>query len=195
MEYQRGVKIGSNHVLDMMRCCQLQFQFGFTLATLSRAKDRFSQMASHKDQKSPHRFFTSSSDSQSSFQTPGSTSLSSSQVISVDVLLRNHEAAQDPKSAALDQAVNDRNISVSQNAQLWKIIEKQRSGYNQILKELERVRAERDSYKNRVLALGEITDTLVKSSDRTATSIIDCVDASTNTRLTVSRHHSSDDNG
>jgi len=169
--------------------------FYMASATPSREKDKFPQMASHKDQKGSHRLLTSVSGSQSSFQTTGSTSLSSSQVISVDVLLRNHEAAQDPKSAALDQAVNDRNNSVSQNAQLWKIIEKQRSGYNQILKELERVRAERDSYKNKVLALGGITDTLVKSSDRTVTSIIDAADASTNTRLAVSRHHSSDDNG
>ena len=164
-------------------------------ATPTREKDRLLQMASNRDQKSFHRSFAYPSGSQSSFQTSGSTSLSSSQVISVDALLKIHEAAQDPKSAALDQAVNDRNISVSQNAQLWKIIEKQRSGYNQILKELERVRAERDSYKNKVLALGGTTDQRSKSSDRTVMSIIDAVDASTNPQLTVSRHHSSDDNG
>ncbi|KAJ7604045.1 hypothetical protein DFH06DRAFT_923779, partial [Mycena polygramma] len=67
--------------------------------------------------------------------------------LSLDALLSAHAAAQDPKLAALDQAVAERNVLSSQNAQLWKLIEKQRTGYNQILKELERVRGERDSYK------------------------------------------------
>lgn len=49
--------------------------------------------------------------------------------------------------AALDQALSDRNTLSNQNTQLWKLIEKQRTGYNQILKELERVRNERDLYK------------------------------------------------
>jgi len=47
-------------------------------------------------------------------------------------------------SAALEHAVNDRNVLTAQNTQLWKLVEKQRTGYNQILKELERIRGERD---------------------------------------------------
>lgn len=62
-------------------------------------------------------------------------------------LLKANAAAPDPKLAALEQAVNDRNVLSAQNAQLWKLIEKQRAGYNQILKELERVRGERDTFK------------------------------------------------
>jgi RalA-binding protein 1 len=58
--------------------------------------------------------------------------------------------------AALEQAVADRNVLSGQNTQLWKLIEKQRAGYNQILKELERIRAERDSYKNRLVALNAL---------------------------------------
>ncbi|KAG6890294.1 hypothetical protein C0995_009500 [Termitomyces sp. Mi166 len=67
-------------------------------------------------------------------------------------LLRTNADAEDPKLAALEQAVNDRNVLSSQNAQLWKLIEKQRAGYNQILKELERIRNERDGLK---VKLGE----------------------------------------
>ncbi|KAG5653325.1 hypothetical protein H0H81_001065 [Sphagnurus paluster] len=62
-------------------------------------------------------------------------------------LLKANADAPDPKMAALEAAVTDRNVLSSQNAQLWKLIEKQRAGYNQILKELERVRSERDAYK------------------------------------------------
>ncbi|KAF8074770.1 hypothetical protein FPV67DRAFT_1726368 [Lyophyllum atratum] len=69
-------------------------------------------------------------------------------------LLRSNAGAQDPKLAALEQAVNDRNTLSSQNAQLWKLIEKQRAGYNQILKELERVRTERDAYKAKLSGSG-----------------------------------------
>ncbi|KAJ6485964.1 hypothetical protein C8R45DRAFT_792115, partial [Mycena sanguinolenta] len=73
--------------------------------------------------------------------------------MTLDTLLSTHAAAQDPKLAALDQAVSERNVLSSQNTQLWKLIEKQRSGYNQILKELERVRGERDGYKTKLAAL------------------------------------------
>ncbi|KAH0836626.1 hypothetical protein J3R83DRAFT_8344 [Lanmaoa asiatica] len=72
--------------------------------------------------------------------------------ISVDALLSQHASAPNPFLAALDQAVSERNIFSTQNTQLWKLIEKQRSGYNQVLKELERMRAERDAYKARLQA-------------------------------------------
>jgi RalA-binding protein 1 len=52
--------------------------------------------------------------------------------------------------AALEAILQERNTLASQNAQLWKLIEKQRSGYNQILKELERVRGERDAYRTKL---------------------------------------------
>lgn len=56
-------------------------------------------------------------------------------------------------AAALEQAVNDRNVLSAQNTQLWKLIEKQRTGYNQIMKELERIRNERDTYKAKLSML------------------------------------------
>ncbi|KAJ7576788.1 hypothetical protein C8J56DRAFT_370482 [Mycena floridula] len=88
--------------------------------------------------------------SSSSSSTPLRSTAQNSQILTVQSLLASNANAPDPKLAALDQAVMDRNTLSSQNAQLWKLIEKQRAGYNQILKELERVRGERDSYKARV---------------------------------------------
>jgi len=70
--------------------------------------------------------------------------------ISLSSLLAVHASAPNPHVAALDQALFERNQLSSQNSQLWKLIEKQRSGYNQMLKELERVRTERDSLRTRV---------------------------------------------
>ena len=65
--------------------------------------------------------------------------------------------------AALDDAVQERNMLSSQNAQLWKLIEKQRTGYAQLMKEIERVRGERDVYRSRLHAMGENTDALLKA--------------------------------
>ena len=73
--------------------------------------------------------------------------------VSVEQLLQANATSSDPVYAAFEQAVNERNTFAGQNAQLWKLVEKQRAGYNQILKELERVRTERDSYKHKLAAL------------------------------------------
>lgn len=53
------------------------------------------------------------------------------------------QANGDPRGA-LETVLSERNMLSSQNAQLWKLIEKQRVGYSSLMKELERVRAERD---------------------------------------------------
>ena len=65
--------------------------------------------------------------------------------------------------AALDDAVQERNMLSSQNAQLWKLIEKQRTGYAQLMKEIERVRGERDVYRSRLSALGENPEAMLKA--------------------------------
>jgi hypothetical protein len=39
--------------------------------------------------------------------------------------------------------LSERNLFSTQNAQFWKLIEKHRVGYSQLLKEVERMRAER----------------------------------------------------
>jgi hypothetical protein len=83
--------------------------------------------------------------------------------VTAETLLAQHVGAPSPPLAALDQALGERNLLSSQNQQLWKLIEKQRSGYNQIMKELERVRGERDGYKARLAALGESVE---KEKDR-----------------------------
>ncbi|KAJ7460547.1 hypothetical protein FB451DRAFT_1269430 [Mycena latifolia] len=98
------------------------------------------------------RTLTSSSASSASFP-PTSSPAAPQAALSLDALLSSHAASQDPKLAALDQAIAERNVLSSQNAQLWKLIEKQRTGYNQILKELERVRSERDGYKAKLSTL------------------------------------------
>jgi RalA-binding protein 1 len=76
-----------------------------------------------------------------------------SQPASMESLLAAHANAQSPPIAALEQAISERNTLSNQNSQLWKLIEKQRTAYNQILKELDRVRSERDSYKSKFLSL------------------------------------------
>jgi RalA-binding protein 1 len=85
---------------------------------------------------------------------------------SIDSLLSTHGDASSPALAALEQAVNERNVLSSQNTQLWKLIEKQRSGYNQLLKDLERVRGERDLYKSKFIALGHGEKDKKRDSDR-----------------------------
>ncbi|KAJ7180426.1 hypothetical protein C8R46DRAFT_985284, partial [Mycena filopes] len=104
----------------------------------------------------PHlhqRTLTSSSASSANFPPNPPPPAAPTAALSLDALLAAHATAADPKIAALDQAVTERNTLSSQNAQLWKLIEKQRTGYNQILKELERVRGERDGYKAKMSAL------------------------------------------
>ncbi|KAH9933347.1 uncharacterized protein B0H18DRAFT_983177 [Fomitopsis serialis] len=66
------------------------------------------------------------------------------QTLTVESMLAAHANTRDPTRSALDTA----------NAQLWKLIEKQRSGYGQLMKELERVRGE---------PAGENTDALLRS--------------------------------
>jgi RalA-binding protein 1 len=88
--------------------------------------------------------------------------------VTVESLLKHHASSSDPKSAALETVVAERNSLSAQNAQLWKLIEKQRAGYSQILKELDRIRGERDGYKSKLAALtGTTVEKSSRSSDRT----------------------------
>lgn len=48
--------------------------------------------------------------------------------------------------------LDNRNTLSTQNVQLWKLIERQRGQHNQTVKELERLRQERDSYRSRLQA-------------------------------------------
>lgn len=96
----------------------------------------------------------SSSNSSSSRQPPTSATNPTTHPISLETLLSLHANTPNPHLAALDQALSERNIFSAQNTQLWKLIEKQRSGYNQVLKELERLRTERDAYKACLQAAG-----------------------------------------
>jgi hypothetical protein len=77
-------------------------------------------------------------------------------------VLSSYTSTPNPPMAALEQVISERNVLSSQNSQLWKLVEKQRSGYSQILKELERVRSERDTFKARLTSLGENPDQILK---------------------------------
>lgn len=114
--------------------------------TPSKDRDRFPFPKSSQPSPAPSSRQTTSS----STSTHLSLSSSSPSLSTVEALLKDYAAASDPISAALERAVNDRNVLAAQNTQLWKLVEKQRTGYNQILKELERIRGERDVYKNRL---------------------------------------------
>jgi RalA-binding protein 1 len=83
-------------------------------------------------------------------------------VLTLAGVLSSYISNPNPPMAALDQVISERNTLSSQNSQLWKLVEKQRSGYSQILKELERVRSERDTFKARLTSLGENPDQILK---------------------------------
>ena len=83
-------------------------------------------------------------------------------VLTLAGVLSSYTSTPNPPMAALEQVISDRNVLSSQNSQLWKLVEKQRSGYSQILKELERVRSERDTFKSKLISLGEIPDQILK---------------------------------
>ncbi|THH19439.1 hypothetical protein EW146_g1736 [Bondarzewia mesenterica] len=88
----------------------------------------------------------------------------SSQPVSIESLLAAHANSSNPAIAALTQILAERNTLSSQNAQLWKHIEKHRAAYSHVNKDLERVRAERDAYRAKLQALGENVDVVLKSS-------------------------------
>ncbi|KAH7890731.1 hypothetical protein F5I97DRAFT_1974384 [Phlebopus sp. FC_14] len=132
------------------------------------------------------------------------TSLSAStnpttQPITLEALLAQHATAPNPTLAALDQALSERNVFSTQNTQLWKLIEKQRTGYSQVLKELERIRTERDAYKGRLQAAGlsvelakkdkEKAKALRTSASNTAISTAS-LNGSSDLRSTMKRHQS-----
>lgn len=128
-------------------------------ATPTRDRDRHPFPQSSHPSPAPSLRHTANSSASNSLSNLSSSSVPappaqvSPQPVTVDSLLKQFSSSPDPKGAALDHAVGERNLLSAQNSQLWKLIEKQRSGYNQILKELERIRGERDSYKSRLAAL------------------------------------------
>lgn len=133
--------------------------------TPSRDRDRLPFPKSSHPSPAPSTRQTTSSSTSANL----SLSSSSPTLSTVEALLKDHAASPDPTSAALETAVNDRNVLAAQNTQLWKLVEKQRTGYNQILKELERIRGERDVYKNRLITLNGGQSTTSDKRHRTTT--------------------------
>lgn len=151
-------------------------------ATPTRDRDRHPFPQSAHPSPGPSLRQTSSSSASNSVthlpSTAGSTatppSTSTHTVLTTEHYLKQQSSSSNPTLAALEQAVADRNVLSSQNTQLWKLIEKQRAGYNQILKELERIRGERDTYKGRLAALNVLpssTDKRQKLASTTSGSL------------------------
>lgn len=179
--------------------------------TPTRDRDRHPFPASSHPSPAPSLRQTGSSSASASLTNLPSTATSSTQVspqsTTVEALLKQHASSPDPKAAALDQAVADRNVLSGQNTQLWKLIEKQRAGYNQILKELERIRGERDSYKNKLVALNALpngsSDKRQKNSERGSRPSLDTTSSHTSSSSLTPPHsqarlpprQSSDDTG
>lgn len=177
-------------------------------ATPTRERDRDRHPFPPSSQPSPAaslRQSSSSAASASFAHVPPSTSpsgQSSPQTITVESLLSQHVSSPDPTKSALVQLVADRNVLQSQNTQLWKLIEKQRTGYNQILKELERIRSERDSYKSKLSTLTGGSEKRQKTtSERGARPSLDTVSSIISTNQPTSQirssapRHNSDDAG
>ncbi|KAF9478273.1 hypothetical protein BDN70DRAFT_880139 [Pholiota conissans] len=182
-------------------------------ATPTRGSDRHAFPASAQPSPAPSLRQTASSSASASFTHLPSASTSTSsgpvvqvsqQTITLEGLLKQHASSPDPTRAALEQVVADRNVLSSQNIQLWKLIEKQRTGYNQILKELERIRSERDSYKAKLVALNAVpngsSDKRQKTpNERSSRPSLDTVSSFSSTNQHASQNrgnmprHSSDD--
>ncbi|TDL23658.1 RhoGAP-domain-containing protein [Rickenella mellea] len=106
--------------------------------------------------------------SNSSLAVPSGSSPHSGTAVTIDAALAPHLNAQNPPQAALESILAERNTLSSQNAQLWKLIEKQRSAYGQMLKELERIRAERDLYKSKLHPMPSSEHRRLKGSSSTS---------------------------
>jgi RalA-binding protein 1 len=92
-----------------------------------------------------------------------SVASSHAQHLSLDAMLSAHAEAENPAMTALEQCISERNLLLSQNTQLWKLVEKSRGLYNESQKNLERVRTERDAYKAMLLQLGENPDAIARN--------------------------------
>ena len=173
--------------------------------TPSRDRDRHPFPQSAQPSPAPSsRQITSSAPHLPLSSSPSPSVQASPQTTTVEALLKQHVAASDPMSAALEHAVNERNVLTAQNAQLWKLVEKQRTGYNQILKELERIRGERDVYKNRLITLNGGQNTSSDKRHRTTSDQKQSLDTSSQTgsmsaipqiKHPQARHNSEDTGG
>jgi RalA-binding protein 1 len=80
-----------------------------------------------------------------------SQSSSHSNTLTLEAVL---SAAHGNPTVALETLLADRNNLYQQNVQLWKLMEKSRAGYANSLKDLDRIRAERDRALAKLDALG-----------------------------------------
>lgn len=79
-------------------------------------------------------------------------------LVTLTDVLSSYSSTPNPPIAALEQVISERNALSSQNSLLWKLLENQRSVYDQ---KLERVRSERDTLKAKLTSLGEHPDQIL----------------------------------
>lgn len=100
--------------------------------------------------------------------------------ITLDQALSTHAKADNPARAALEATLADRNNLSFQNAQLWKHLRRQRTNYAQAMKDVGRLRGERDSLKEKLQRLEKSVGVqplngrphdLSSSTSRTATAV------------------------
>lgn len=109
---------------------------------------------------------TSHSSQTASLNTPRPSASSAgrpSHPVTLESLLAAHSSAPDPIRSALEHVIADRNSFAVQNAQLWKLVEKQRTTTTQLNKDNDRIRSEREVYKSRLAAIGDSPDVILKS--------------------------------
>ena len=87
---------------------------------------------------------------------------SSQNGLTVESALSAHADTENPALSALEQSITERILLSSQNAQLWRLIERSRGLYTESQRNLERVRMERDAYKAMLLKLGENPDAIAR---------------------------------
>lgn len=85
--------------------------------------------------------------------------------VTIDSLLAAHADSSDPTRASLEAVLAERNGLSAQNSQLWNHLKRQRANYASAVKDVMRLRSERDALKAK-LGGGEGADTSQPSSAR-----------------------------
>lgn len=83
--------------------------------------------------------------------------------LTVQALLTANTAAENPALAALEAAVSERNTFATHNAQLWRLVEKQRAVQATLTKDVDRLRGERDCYREELRDKGVNVDALLRA--------------------------------
>ncbi|KAF7798009.1 hypothetical protein EIP86_009219 [Pleurotus ostreatoroseus] len=126
------------------------------------------QSTPSRDRLQPSRADTSITSPSSVRVTPSAGTTSNASGISiaplsVQGLLSAHASASNPALAALEAAISERNTFATHNAQLWRLVEKQRAVQASLTKDVDRLRGERDCYREGLREKGVNVDALLRA--------------------------------